>query len=996
MTLQHKLLGTLAIEENGRPATVMKYSKGCALLAYLLVTNQTHSREAMADLLWEAASTATSLRSMRKLLYRLRDHVPHLTATRKQVQYQPDPATVDLHILEAALVSQDATQLDAALRLYTGPLLAGFYLEDAPRFNEWLLLVREQLRQRVWDGFEGLCAAYTAQRTCPLGIDIVRHWLTPDDLDEATHRQLMHFLAADGQIEEALAQYERCRHILREELGVEPNAATTAVAAQIKELVLPPEDELAEPGPLPAQSVLPFHRNATFTGRQEPLLQLAALLLPQAGEPSLPKTAVVSGMGGLGKTQLAVEFAYRYGRFFPGGVYWLSFADADNIAQEVAAAGSERGLRLYRTTDKLPLAQRVSQVQHAWQEPVSRLLIFDNCEKVDLALQWLPISGGCAILITSRRGHWPKEMPLTETPLATLPRAESISLLRQLAPHLSVAAVTPIAAELGDLPLALQMAGHFLAEHPEVTPAAYLAQLQNEQILHHNSLQGAFSRYSPTGHELHVARTFASGFERLDRPDLSNRLARRLLATAVCLAPNEPMPAALLTQAVAASVPADQSEAVAAGLKRLLLLGFVTATAGMETIFMHQLIAQFAQESVASLLPETRGEVETAVIQQLREHETAETSLLTLPLSVAHLRTITNQALAHSTPNAAPLATLFGAHLNLIASYSEAETYLQRAYALLAETNSLVLAEATNHLGSLAFNRADFSKALTYHQEALAIRQQQLGQNHPLTAHSINQISVALIELDDYAAAIGHIEQALAIREQTLGAEHPLTLSTVNNLGAVHNLMGHYEKARFYFARVLTGRERVLGPDHIMTATALNNLGDLLSRHGEHEAGLPFLKRAVVIREQQLGFDHPLTLACATNFGKALSEVGEYEAAQDYLQRALTAAQQKLGSNHPLSARIFNTLGTLYTEMGKFAQAQRHLEEALAMRERIRGPEHLDTGYTLLCLGENYLAAGDRAQARATLQRALAVLGRRLVSDNHYIHRIHKHLAELD
>ena len=157
----------------------------------------------------------------------------------------------------------------------------------------------------------------------------------------------------------------------------------------------------------PAASALPegsrprWPRNPLFVGRDDELRFLAAALKgdgPAAGG----QTAGITGLGGMGKTQLAVEFAHRYGPYFAGGVFWLSFAQPDLIETEIAACGLKMG-EMPDDYAELDLPAQVLLVQRAWERPLPRLLIFDNCEDEALLQRYRPVSGGCRVLVTSRR-----------------------------------------------------------------------------------------------------------------------------------------------------------------------------------------------------------------------------------------------------------------------------------------------------------------------------------------------------------------------------------------------------------------------------------------------------------------------------------------------------------------------------------------------------------------------------------------------------------------
>ncbi|MCU0839452.1 MAG: hypothetical protein MUE49_12140, partial [Rhodospirillales bacterium] len=165
-----------------------------------------------------------------------------------------------------------------------------------------------------------------------------------------------------------------------------------------------PLDDVPEPTGLPAGSHMPLISNPLFVGRGEELMALAAAL--KTGPAAVGAATAATGLGGIGKTQLACAFAFRYGQFFSGGVFWLSFAQADAVPAEFARCGAPSALHLHPGYDGLPLPDQLGLVAAAFASDLPRLLIFDNCEAEDLLAAWLPRSGGARVLITSRRADW--------------------------------------------------------------------------------------------------------------------------------------------------------------------------------------------------------------------------------------------------------------------------------------------------------------------------------------------------------------------------------------------------------------------------------------------------------------------------------------------------------------------------------------------------------------------------------------------------------------
>jgi hypothetical protein len=252
-----------------------------------------------------------------------------------------------------------------------------------------------------------------------------------------------------------------------------------------------PEDRAV----LPPRSFMPLRPNPNFVGRHEDLKRIAASL-KAGGTAAIGEVAVAasSGLGGVGKTQLACEFVYRYGRYFHG-VYWLNFGDPASIPAELASCGGAGGMNLYPGDyHGLPVEERVRAVMAEWQGELPRLLVFDNCEDDGLLDRWLPPTGGCRVLVTSRRGSWDPSLGVTDLKLGVFDRWESVALLREYRPDLPPddPHLHAIAKELGDLPLALDLAGRHLKSYArDVTPETYLADIQRPELLEHRSLRRA-------------------------------------------------------------------------------------------------------------------------------------------------------------------------------------------------------------------------------------------------------------------------------------------------------------------------------------------------------------------------------------------------------------------------------------------------------------------------------------------------------------------------
>ena len=640
-----------------------------------------------------------------------------------------------------------------------------------------------------------------------------------------------------------------------------------------------------------------LRRNPLFTGRQAELLALAGALLYQPGRSAVGAgpTAIVGGLNGIGKTQLAVEFIYRYGRFFAGGVYWLSFALPENIPSAIAACGRVDALNLHPDFDRLQLDAQVTLVQRAWQEPVPRLLVFDNCEDEALLDRWRPPDGGCRLLVTSRRQGWRRRPGLAICSLAALPRPESITLLRRFVPDLAEADAGAVAAVLGDFPLALHLAGSFLAHHgAALSPQAYLERLRQRSLPAHPSRAERGQTPSLPDHELSAIRAFALSYDWLDHAASGDVPARSLLAGAASFAPGEPIPRDLLLATLGPPnstiwtrlrrrlwpkiAPAPTGAGVhpraQAALDRLLQLGFLSQESN-DMLRLHRLLAKFVP-LLAGVAAATAA-VEQALLAALSNRIDRAGYLGPLPTLAIHLRVITDRARPRRDTAAASLC---------------------------------------NQLGYYLHERGEYAAARNYLEQAVAIRRRLLGRRHPATATSLNNLGLLLQDMGNHDAARGYLEQALAIFRQVLGQQHLQTAGSLNNLGFLLRAMGDNHGARNYFEQALAIQSQLLGPQHLDTAQSLNNLGRLLHELGDYAGARNYLERALAVYEQFLGRQHPATATALNNLGALLQDMGDLPAAQNYYQQALAIRRQLLGEQHPATIATLNHLGSLLNREG--------------------------------------------------------------------------------
>ena len=594
-------------------------------------------------------------------------------------------------------------------------------------------------------------------------------------------------------------------------------------------------------------------------------------------------------------------------------------------------------------------------MRRAWQDPLPRLLIFDNCEEEALLAAWRPVTGGCRVLITSRRTDWARELQVRPRPLALPARAENVNLLQRLAPAVDATMAALIAQEVGDLPLALHLAGSFLARYPQVIPESYLAQLRAQGPLEHRSLTGRGAAYSPTGHDLHVARTFAVSLGRLDPADPAERLARQLLARAACFASGESIPRALLGATVRLGAADTVDELlVEDALARLVSLGFL-ALSGRSAVIMHRLAAAYATELTDNDAA-ARAAVEAAVLDFLAERALGTYGLARLPFAASHLRRLVEQAQPRQDANSARLLNLWGRHLRDLGDLEEAFLTLQLALTRLRDT---------------------------------------LGDDHIETLEGLRDVGNMHVRIGQYQQAQPYLEEYLSFYEQAQPPDAAKLANALDGMGTLHMALGRYPQAGTFLLRALALRQGYLGPEHVQTGASLINVGVWHLRTGQYAQALAAHARATTILVKRLGEEHP-TIGMALGYqAHDYLGLGKPELARDMASQSLSIREKTLGPLHPETARGLTLLGIISMEQGHYAAAQANLEKSLAIRQKVLRAGHRDIGASLHQLGRLQVKMGAWEPAAKNLQRARAIMEQALGPDHPLTAAILVSLGEL-
>ncbi len=668
--------------------------------------------------------------------------------------------------------------------------------------------------------------------------------------------------------------------------------------------------------PQPVWNV-PFRRNPFFTGREETITRLHETL--HTGKmAALTQVQAISGLGGIGKTQIAIEYAYRYRDEYQATL-WIKADTREVLFSDIAAIAE--------------LLHLPEKDQHRVVEAIKRwlrkhdewLLILDNIEDLTMIYEVLPATHSGHILLTTHvqvTGTLAQRIDLDkmepeEGALFLLRRAKLLppgALLEEASAALRSQAIQ-LSQDMDGLPLALDQAGAYL-EETSCTPSDYLELYRTRRATLLNR-RGA----TVVEHPESVITTFTLSLAKVER---ANPAAADLLRLCAFLHPDA-IPEEILTEG-----------APDLGLPLQLVVA--------DALTFHTALGELRTYSLLHRNPETK----TLTIHRLMQAVLKDSMDETMQRQWAER---TMRAVSRAFPNVKEKGAVTWArcqrclpHVHICAAH------IERWQIASAEAGQL-LNQAASYLHSLAY----YDQAESLYQQALAIRRQLWGPKHPDVAESLNDLALHYHTRGNYVQAEPLYQQALAIRRQLWGPKHPDVAESLNDLASLYQSQGNYVQAEPLFQRALAISERVQGPEHPHVAISLYNLGDLYRVQDKHAQAEPLLLKGLAICERMVKSTPPdgndeakLYVAVGLHLvAKLYLAQGKYTEAGSLCQRALAMREKVLGPEHPRVAQTLTTLARLYHGQGNYMEAEPAYQRALRIQEKVLGPEHPQVVITL-------------------------------------------------
>ena len=898
MGLRLTFLGGFEAALDGKPITGFISSKAQAVLCYLAVDGRTHSRHALATMFWSDMPDKEAMTNLRQVLSNLRKLAgDHVTITRQTAVFNRyNSYWLDVAVFVASsewrVASGDSSpaarhsplvRLEEIAALYRGDFLAGFHVRNAPDFEAWARLQQEWMREHALDIFGRLTTQQIAQGAYKRALASLARQLEMEPWREEAHRQRMWLLAKTGQRNAALHQYDVCRHILRQELAVEPAQETTLLYNRVR---------AARKRPFFPQP----HPVASFIGREQELAEIGRLLRGTAYQ-----LISIVGLGGMGKTRLAQEAVRGWPHLFLDGSFFVRLAAVESEAGVITAVARAIGLHFYGRSPR-----RQQLITHLRDQET--LLVLDNIEQlvagdgtaiIPLLIDLLEQAPQLKLLITSRqRLNLRQEWVLPLDGLAVEDNADVLFVERARqhgAVHVGDApSVSRICHLLGGSPLGIELVAGLTAQQS----CAAIAQQLTQDL---DAAAASWRDVIPRHRSLRVV------FEQSWR-----LLPATLRATLARLS--------LFHGRFSAAAALRVSGAVASDLRLLADRSLLVVDNGR--FDLHPVIQQFTQGKL-----EAMGEMAAiwaayggyyADFLQQRE------SVAHTPLMLAEIDgEWSNIAAAWGWMMSEGVVTAVNQSIIPLFTFLETRARYQEGVSMMGEAVNMLAAITDNPEARLAYGRAlmfsgvfigcmgRFKEALAEHKRSFHVLQSL--PHEPEMARSLIYHALNLQDVGRYDEAETYCQRGLTLY-QKLNDKSGIA-SAIKTLGHIDYNSGRWKQARRYYEQTAVLYEE-LGNQRESSAMLLN-LGNIAYEQGAYTEAKARYSESLLFKEAVGDLSG---IARAThNLGLTALALKEYDEARRFSNRSIQISSS-------INARQVTTVS--YELLGDVALAQNEHEAA--------------------------------------------------------------------
>ncbi len=732
---------------------------------------------------------------------------------------------------------------------------------------------------------------------------------------------------------------------------------------------------------------IPYRRNRFFTGRESFLENLNRKFKRNRTTRNRQPIAI-SGLTGIGKTQIAIEYAYRYYSDYHF-IFWARATSYDTLFSDLVAIAYQLNLSEKNVKEQ---EVAVNAVKHWFQTQTRWLLILDDVSSLEIVGDFIHLTKG-QILITTQN---PRVQEIAETTelekmepeegaLFLLRRSNIIAVDSQLDLNSQNSLLArEISFKLDGFPLALDHAGAYIGR-TECGLSGYIERYQ--------ALRPDLMRYVPQQDSLSVAATLMLSFDEVRK---GHPVAAELLQICAFLHPDA-IPEEIiiggasdlgrkLGSLVTNKIKWDES---IAELRRYSL---VRRSADEKTLTMHGLVQTILKDAMKRSEHHRLAQRTVRIVNRAFpevEHSSWDLCQRYLPHALVCTTLIT--AWNMDSIEAAQLLHRAGQYLLERAQYIQAKPLLigaQTIYEIKLGPENATVAAVLDNLGYLYMQQGGYTAytdAELLYLQALTIREKILGPEDPKTAQSLNHLGLLYYNQGKFSQAEPLYMRAKEIQEKVPELHSADLAITLNNLAWLYYNLGRYDEAELLLNKALAIQEKPEGLEPLAMAATLNALAMLSRAKGNYSNAESFFQRALKIRERIVGQKHPDVATTLNDLAWLYRTQGKFEQAHDYYKRNLAIREQVLGPNHLHVATTQNDLAILLMDQGKYTEAESLFKRVLATRESILGPEHPNVGTTLYNMGWLYYHQGKYAQAESNHKRALEIR-KKVLGREHLLH----------